>query len=245
VICAGAPVPVRVLRSFSALLAEGAQVMTPYGATEALPVSNVGSARLLGEILLGTCVGKPVPGVEVAIVPISEDSLNEVRPLPAGEIGEIAVRGAAVTRSYWKRPHATALAKIGAADGTFWHRMGDAGYVDASGALWYCGRKSQRVVFEGRTFFTGPCEAIFDAHPKVRRSALVGARVRGSVVPVICIELEEHGLGVSELRALASGNPLTAPIQTFLFHSSFPVDARHNAKIRREELAAWATRKLS
>jgi olefin beta-lactone synthetase len=155
------------------------------------------------------------------------------------------VRGAAVTRSYWKRPHASALAKIAPADGTFWHRMGDAGFLDASGELWYCGRKSQRVVAGGTTFFTDPCEAVFNAHPKVRRSALVGARVRGSIVPVICIELEERGLSVSELRALAMSNPLTALLQTFLFHSSFPVDARHNAKIRREELAVWAARKLS
>ena len=241
VVCAGAPVPRRVLERFSSLLEGGAQVLTPYGATEALPVSNVGSARLLGETRLGTCVGQAAPSVELAIVPISDGQLTELRPLPAGEIGEIAVRGPAVTRSYWKRPQATALAKITAADGTFWHRMGDVGYLDAANDLWYCGRKSQRVVIGGATLFTDPCEAVFNAHPKVRRSALVGARGR----PVVCIELEEPGVTVAELRELASRHPETAMLETFLFHKSFPVDARHNAKIRREELAIWAAQRLS
>jgi olefin beta-lactone synthetase len=245
VICAGAPVPVKVLRSFSSLLADGAQVLTPYGATEALPVSNVGSARLLAETRLGTCVGRPAPGVELAIVPIVDGPISQVLPMQAGEIGEIAVRGAAVTRSYWRRPTATALAKIAAADGTFWHRMGDAGFVDSSGDLWFCGRKSQRVVAGGATLFTDPCEAVFNAHPKVRRSALVGARVRGALIPVVCIESEDPGPSASELRALALEHPQTAMLETFLFHQSFPVDARHNAKIRREELAVWAARRLS
>ncbi|HEX4383084.1 MAG TPA: fatty acid CoA ligase family protein [Myxococcales bacterium] len=240
VICAGAPVQRKVLRNFSLLLTDGAQVLTPYGATEALPVANVGSARLLAEARPGTCVGRPVPGVEVAIIPISDAPLADVVRISAGEIGEIAVRGAAVTRSYWNRPEAMALAKISAPDGTFWHRMGDAGYVDSSGDLWFCGRKSQRVVLAGgTTLFTDPCEAVFNAHPKVRRSALVG--VRGA--PVMCIELEEPGVAVDELQALAARHGL--PLQTFLFHPSFPVDARHNAKIRREELAAWASTRLA
>jgi acyl-CoA synthetase (AMP-forming)/AMP-acid ligase II len=240
VVCAGAPVPRKVLRAFSSLLAEGAQVLTPYGATEALPVSNAGSARLLAGTKPGTCVGRPVPGVEVAIIPISDAPLDEVVPLPLGEIGEIAVRGAAVTRAYWNRPQETALAKILAKDGSFWHRMGDTGYVDSAGELWFCGRKSQRVVLEdGTTLFTDPCEAVFNAHPKIRRAALVG--VRGA--PVMCLELEEPGVTVAELQALASSQGL--PLRTFLFHPSFPVDARHNAKIRREELAVWAAKRLS
>jgi olefin beta-lactone synthetase len=250
VICAGASVPVRTLERFSKLLAPGVQVMTPYGATEALPVSNIGSSRLSSGAGsgVGTCVGRAVEGVELAIVGITEEpivSWSDGLRLPAGKIGEIAVRGANVTRSYWRRPIASVHAKIASSDGTVWHRMGDAGYLDAAGELWFCGRKSQRVVLgDGTTLFTEPCETVFNAHPKVRRSALVGARVRGAVVPVICVELEEPGISVAELLALGAAHAYTAGLRTFLFLPSFPVDTRHNAKIRREELAIWAARRL-
>jgi olefin beta-lactone synthetase len=245
VICAGASVPPRVLEQFSSLLAPGVQVMTPYGATEALPVSNASSSGLLAGSGLGTCVGRPV--VDLAIIPVFDapvpvwsDSLR----LPAGQIGEIAVRGANVTNSYWRRPVATAQAKIIAADGSSWHRMGDVGYLDTGGELWFCGRKSQRVVLpNGTTLFTEPCETVFNAHPRVRRTALVGARVHGAVVPVICVEGPD--VPVEELLALGARHPHTAGLHTFLFHPSFPVDARHNAKIRREELAVWAAKKLA
>ncbi len=80
-------------------------------------------------------------------IPTWRDDLE----LAAGEIGEIAVQGPVVTACYWNRAESTALAKI--ADpihDRFYHRMGDLGYVDASGRIWFCGRKSQRVVTRGR-----------------------------------------------------------------------------------------------
>jgi acyl-CoA synthetase (AMP-forming)/AMP-acid ligase II len=210
-----------------------------------LPVSNAGSSRLLAGGGLGTCVGRPL--IDLAIVPVVDAPLpawSESLRLPAGQIGEIAVHGANVTQTYWQRPVATAQAKIIAADGSAWHRMGDVGYLDAGGELWFCGRKSQRVVLpNGMTLFTEPCETVFNAHPKVRRTALVGARVHGAVVPVICVEGPD--VPVEELLALGARHPHTAGLQTFLFHPSFPVDTRHNAKIRREELAVWAAKKLA
>jgi hypothetical protein len=50
---------------------------------------------------------------------------------------------------------------------------------------------------------------------------------------------------VSELKAAAAQTPLASGIETFLFHRSFPVDARHNAKIFRDQLAHWADKILS
>jgi olefin beta-lactone synthetase len=130
------------------------------------------------------------------------------------------------------------------------HRMGDLGYFDGEGRLWFCGRKSQRVVTAGRTLCTEQVEPVFDLHPQVARTALVGIGERGAQRPVLCVELApgvargEQPRIAGELRHLAEGHVHTAAIDTFLFHPRFPVDIRHNAKIGREKLAAWAARRL-
>jgi olefin beta-lactone synthetase len=106
------------------------------------------------------------------------------------------------------------------------------------------------VCLDDRTLFTICCEGVYNAHPDVARSALVRARVNGRVMPVLCVEPVRH-LGRAEqgrvrraLLDLGAGFDHTAPIETILFHPSFPVDIRHNSKIFREKLAVWAERKL-
>ena len=143
---------------------------------------------------------------------------------------------------------ATRLAKI--SDGnSFWHRMGDLGYLDEKGRLWFCGRKSHRVITSRSVHFTIPCEAIFNCHKDVRRSALVGVGPKNDKRPVIIVEPENRSRAASslekkkfadELLEIGAQSPLTQDIQQVLFHPSFPVDIRHNAKISREKLAEWA-----
>jgi olefin beta-lactone synthetase len=257
VISAGAPVPVAVLRRWKTLLPPGVQVHTPYGATEALPVATIGSDEILAETAAlteqgkGVCVGRPVPRMEVRIIRISDEPIPiwaDDLALSQGHIGEIVVRGPVVTRSYFNRPASTALHKIVDGD-TFWHRMGDVGYLDEKGRLWFCGRKAHRVGSK----FTIPCEGVFNAHPAVLRTALVGVPE-----PVLCVEIDPTlsrarrpdrnaaSLKVffEELRALGQPHEHTRDIATFLVHPAFPVDIRHNAKIFREKLAVWAARRL-
>ena len=259
-ISAGAPVGSKILERFAAMLPQGAQVFTPYGATECLPVASIGSDEILGETRhrtaegAGVCVGLPVPGVEARIIRISDDAIaqwDDALELPAGEIGEIAVKAAHATRTYFNLPAATALAKIqDPASGGFYHRMGDLGYFDERGRLWFCGRKSHRVVTPQGTLFTDPCEGVFNTDPRIFRSALVGVRRNGAMDPVLCVELEAAAHNTSkdairaDLRKLGSRHERTRQIQTFLFHPAFPVDVRHNAKIFREKLALWAARQL-
>ena len=258
VISAGAPVPAKVIERFASMLSPGAQVFTPYGATECLPVANIGSDELLGETRhltdqgRGVCVGMPVPGLTVKIIRLTDDAIpvwNDALCVATGEIGEIAVKGPHVTRTYHQRPEATALAKIAdPSDDGFYHRMGDVGYRDERGRIWFCGRKSHRVMTRQGTRFTIPCEAVFNTHPAVFRSALVGVGRDGDIEPVLCVELETEARGANreqlrgELRALAEAHVHTQAIRTFLFHPAFPVDIRHNAKIAREKLALWAAR---
>jgi acyl-coenzyme A synthetase/AMP-(fatty) acid ligase len=259
VISAGAPVPASAVERFRAMLPDGPQVHTPYGATEALPVCSIGSDEILGETRHrtaqggGVCVGRPVAGMTVKVIRISDEPVatwSDDLEVATGEIGEITVRGPVVTRAYYNRPEATAQAKIpDTAGGGPYHRMGDLGYLDERGRVWFCGRKSQRVVTPQGTFYTVPCEGVFNAHPAVYRTALVGVVRAGVTEPVLCVEREKGTQLVSDLRqellAIGAAHAHTKAIRTVLFHPAFPVDIRHNAKIFREKLAVWAARRLS
>jgi acyl-CoA synthetase (AMP-forming)/AMP-acid ligase II len=140
-----------------------------------------------------------------------------------------------------------------------WHRMGDVGYLDDEGRFWYCGRKSHRVKTAAGPIFSEQVEAIINTHPAVRRSALVGVGTGEAQTPVVIVEpstefVEHHALDfeivpyielANQLLALASANPVSAPVKQVLFYPLLPVDVRHNAKINREQLAAWATNRLA
>lgn len=261
VISAGAPVPPHVLSRMRACIAADGEVHTPYGATEALPVASIGAAEVLGETRArwaqggGTCVGQRFPLLEWKVIGVADGpiaTLADAVELPSGEIGELIVSGPVVTREYVTRRQANALSKIEDGSRT-WHRMGDVGYLDRRGRFWFCGRKAHRVQTADGPMYTIPCEAIFNQHPAVYRSALVGVGRPGSQKPVIVVEpwpgkmprsRRSRQKLVDELTVLAAKNPITASIRDFLFHRSMPVDVRHNAKIFREKLAAWAARKL-
>jgi acyl-coenzyme A synthetase/AMP-(fatty) acid ligase len=126
------------------------------------------------------------------------------------------------------------------------HRMGDVGYFDAQGRLWFCGRKTQRVETADGPLYTEQVEPIFNTHPDVKRTALVGVGTQGRQEPVLCYELQPNvpairrASVVDALRAMATAHAHTARIERFLCHPTFPVDIRHNAKIGREKLAVWA-----
>ncbi len=260
VISAGAPVPAVVLERFDRLLREGIEVFTPYGSTEALPVCSIGSREILRDTRQatdrgeGVCIGCPVPDIDLKIIRISDEPIAEWSDdlvVADGEIGEIAVSGPQVTQAYYNRPQSTRLAKIRHRAGqACYHRMGDLGYRDSRGRIWFCGRKSQRVECPDKTYYTIPCEAVFNSHPQVFRSALVGIKRDGRIQPVICLETpsrvggKEQARILREVQSLARQHPLTADLRDFLFHPGFPVDIRHNAKIFREKLAIWAQGKI-
>lgn len=254
VISAGAPVPAVVMERFSQMLAEDVEIFTPYGATESLPVCSIGSAEILGETSKiteqggGVCIGRPVASIRAEIIRITDEPIttwDESLKVADGEVGEIVVQGPQVTRGYFRHPEADRLSKISDPSGGFFHRMGDLGRRDDQGRLWFCGRKTHRVETSNGPLFTIPIEAIFNTHPAVFRSALVGIGTKGTQQPVICIE-REKGVSISqeqlrsELLALAAEYPHTKGISRILFHPAFPVDIRHNAKIFREKLAVWA-----
>lgn len=260
---AGGPVPIPVLeRMQRALTRPGARFETPYGATESLPATSISANEILQETAAfsrqgrGTCVGRPFPGMRVKIIASSAGPLSEfsnARELPPGQIGEIVISGPSVTRRYFDSLEATQLSKIADGD-TFWHRIGDVGYLDEFGRLWFCGRKAHVVQTATGPMYSVCCEAIFEQHPRVYRAALVGPGAPPRQRPVVIIEPEpgqfprsatERKQFAEELLRLAAAAPLTQTIRDVLFHRSFPVDTRHNVKINREELERWARPRIA
>jgi acyl-CoA synthetase (AMP-forming)/AMP-acid ligase II len=259
VISAGAAVPVRTIRRMQKSLYQDAEIHTPYGATECLPVASISASQIDDKMIDmiesgdGVCVGRPVEPNEVRIIKISEMAFNDISEtteMPLGMPGEIIVTGPTCTDSYWNREADTLMAKFTDEHGRNWHRMGDIGIMDGQGRLWYCGRVSQRVETGQETLFADQCEAIFNQHPDLVRSAVVGAGARGRQTPVLCIEVKGKLSPVDtervhfDLLQLAQAHSITRSIRTVLFHPGFPVDIRHNSKIGREELAEWAANQM-
>jgi acyl-CoA synthetase (AMP-forming)/AMP-acid ligase II len=285
VLCAGAPVPAGLWQDARSWLPNGC-LHSPYGATEALPVSSVSEAEIDVASVRGACVGRPLHGIAVKIIGISDAPIATFAgalELATGEIGEIVVHGPNVTQRYDGRPEATAAAKIAAANAErrtlnaerrsdetkaasdlsvqrsafdvqrsapigaadSWHRMGDCGYFDSGGRLWFCGRKVERVETSDGVLHTEPCEQVFRKHPRAARCALIGLGERPRQEPAMVIETRlasrrEGAALAAELRSLGRTHPHTAAITTFFFRERFPVDVRHNAKIHRLALAKWA-----
>lgn len=256
VISAGAPVPGEVIETLKKSLGKDCKIFTPYGATEALPVAIANMAETLketGELTnkgAGVCVGEVVPGLELKIIKISDSPITKWSDelcLKQGEIGEIVVSGKQVTKSYFNNKEATSLAKIyDNGSRKIYHRMGDLGYFDKKGRLWFCGRKSHRVPIQEKTVYTVPGESIINTLPKVARSAIVGVGKGDRRRAVLCIESKSiqspsnQGELREEIKTLCKKYPQTENIEEVLFHKKFPVDIRHNSKIFREKLAVWA-----
>ena len=182
VIAAGAPLPGPTMELWHQMMDESAALMPSYGATECLPISCIDSHSIVGETWDvteaggGVCVGTPVPTLRTEVIRLTDEPIaewSEGLVVEDGTVGEVVVQGPMVTEEYFGDAVNTGLAKIASAAGV-WHRMGDLGWRDREGRLWFCGRKSQRVITEAATLFTVPCEKVFDSLPGIRRSALVG-----------------------------------------------------------------------
>ena len=257
VVSAGAPVSPANIEQFSAIIPDTTQIHTPYGASEAVPIISIGSHEILSETRafsekgFGLCIGRPINNIQIGIIKIKDSAITQFQPdilLADKQVGEIIVKGPLVTEHYFNNSKADLFSKITDTDSKIWHRMGDLGWQDSKGRIWFCGRKSHRVITRNQVFFTIPVEAIFNNHAEVFRSALVGVGSKNAQIPVIFIEpltkIQDTKQFLREIRELGKANPLTEDIEHFFIEKSFPVDIRHNSKIFREKLAVKAEKKL-
>ena len=258
---AGAPVSGELVAKLR-VIAPHCETHTPYGATECLPVTTIAAAELLGEARqralrgLGTCVGRPVSGVEIRVIRETDGPiamLAEATPCAPGEIGEIIATGPSVTREYDGLPEATRAAKI--ADGArVWHRMGDLGSLDAEGRLSFLGRRVEKVRTAAGDLPTESLEPAFRQHPQVFRCALIGLGEAPQQIPALVVEPRAghfpaddaaRARFIAELRDVAETCPLADRVRHIVFQRALPVDVRHNAKIHRLQLAKEWTRRLA
>lgn len=258
---AGAPVSGELLAKLR-VIAPRCETHTPYGATECLPVTTVAAEELLGEARQralrgdGTCVGRPVSGVEIRVIRETDGplaTLAEATPCAVGEIGEIIATGPSVTREYDGLPEATRAAKI--ADGArVWHRMGDLGSLDAEGRLSFFGRRVEKVRAADGDLPTESIEPAFRQHPQVFRCALIGLGEAPAQIPALVVEPRAGAFPaddkarerfIAELRGVAKSCPPAGRVQHIVFQRALPVDVRHNAKIHRLQLAKEWTPRLA
>ena len=140
--------------------AVGVEIIEGWGLTETSPVATVNPP---GAVRLGT-VGTPIDGVRVKIVD------DDGRDLPAGDEGEVCVKGDNVMKGYWGLPDATKAAFT--VDG--WLKTGDIGVVDADGYLSIRDRKKDMIIIKGLKVFPAQVEAVIAENPEVEESAIVG-----------------------------------------------------------------------
>lgn len=255
VVSSGAPVRLELMRALRAVLPDRARVFGAYGATEVPSIALLESREALAgpaagpAECMGVCVGRAALGTSVAVIEVRDGPVLAQMPellVGAGEIGEIVVSGPAVSPQYFQSPQADRENKIQDGDRR-WHRTGDAGWIDCEGRIWLCGRIGHRVRTGSGDLYTVLCEGVFNAHPEVERTALVGVGPQGEQQAVLCVELapgtdqEEWQRIKGELRELGARYPLTKPIEDFLRRPALPVDIRRNA----ESLIGWAERQLT
>jgi len=244
VLSAGAPVGVPLLRDLQRLL-PAAEIHTPYGMTEVLPVTDIALPELeqagLGN---GVCVGHVLPGVRLGISPLDAVGRAPGAPLHTVNVtGEICVSAGHVKDRYdrlWATEQASSR-------DPGWHRTGDVGHVDAAGRLWVEGRLAHVITAADGPITPVGAEQRIEAQAPVTGAALVGVGPQGTQQPLAVVMTAapaRAGLADEELaRAVRVAAEL--PLAAVLTVESLPVDIRHASKIDRSRLARWAGGVLS
>jgi acyl-coenzyme A synthetase/AMP-(fatty) acid ligase len=244
VMSAGAPVPAALLRQVAEVL-PAAELHTPYGMTEVLPVTDIS----LPEIEAagpgnGVCVGWPRPGVEVRLSPLDRigRAEGELTAEP-GVTGEICVAAAHVKQRYdrlWAVEQASSRTPG-------WHRTGDVGHLDPQGRLWVEGRLVHVITTADGPVTPVGVEQHIEARPEVVAAAAVGVGPPGTQA-VVAVVVPATGLtgplAGPELTA-AVRDAASVPLAAVLTVRRLPTDIRHNSKIDRAAVARWADRVLS
>ncbi|WP_223257197.1 alpha/beta fold hydrolase [Arthrobacter globiformis] len=256
---AGAPVPEPLLAEVQRLLPR-ASLHTPYGMTEALPVTDIsleqiqaadadaaaGTVAGAGD---GVCVGRPVHGARVAVIPLAADGTAPVtEPVTeAGVTGEILVSSPHVKEAYdrlW-------LTQLESSSLPGWHRTGDVGHFDAAGRLWVEGRLAHVVTSPGAVVTPVGAEQAIERLDDVGLAAVVGVGPSGTQAVVAVVETvppaRKAGPAAPQLAGRVRGAALAAgvSVSAVLAVTAQPTDIRHNAKIDRTRLSRWASRVLA
>jgi acyl-CoA synthetase (AMP-forming)/AMP-acid ligase II len=257
ILTGGAPVSDAQLRAWRRDLPD-TEIVVAYGSTEAEPVAHLAAEERLETVsnvrprTPGFCAGRPIDRIQARVIRIHPGPVELGKggwadwEVPRGAIGELAVTGEHVCKSYYRNPRAVAENKIvdrNAPGGTVWHRMGDTGYLDGEGRFWLCGRVHSTIRRAGQEVHPQLVEqAARGEDPRIRRLAAVGLpdpALGERVVLVLETETgEDDTLQRDVTDRLAAAGLAVDEIR--ITRVSLPVDPRHNSKIDygrlREEL---------
>ena len=255
IIMAGCAVQNKLLKKIydNQLIKKSGKIFITYGATESLPVTSIEGREALKYTEkkttqgYGTCIGKIFNSInDIAITKyeqIENHNFNKKELLPINEIGEIIISGPIVSPQYYKLDK---KGKIYQDDEKFWHYIGDMVYLDKNQYYWICGRKEDVFFYKQQAYYSVLIENIFNAHLKVFRAALIQINEK----PIVIIELnnkndyQNWAQIKQQLFTMAKSYSISENITDFYFYKKFPVDIRHNAKIKRDILRKIFTKKL-
>lgn len=244
---AGAPLGHTLLTQVQELAAS-AKLHTPYGMTEALPITDIDLPGILAAgVGNGVCVGTAVAGATVSIAPITGEGLVLDSTTAANVTGEILVRAPHVKERYdrlWiTEQHSVSIPG--------WHRTGDVGHLDSEGRLWVEGRMEHILTTPAGVKTPVAPEQAIELVAEVSRAAVVGVGPMGTQAAVAIVEtipaVKRPELASAPLAAAVREASLSVglPLAAVLTIDAMPTDVRHNSKIDRAKLSRWATRMLA
>ena len=246
----GAPVRPALVEAMRRLAPNG-EAFVVYGSSEAEPISAIDATEVIEHTQRltadgwGTCVGRPIGLTRIKI--LRGDEAPSKAP---SAVGEVAVAGDHVSKSYFQDPEATAATKLADDAGTVWHRTGDTGYFDGEGRLWLAGRVSNKVTLDGQELHPLQVEPVVEALPFVSRCALLGISdpERGEK-PLLVIEPTPRSLWARLTRGRRWRRAVLdlcarrgIPVRDVRFIGTVPLDHRHRAKTDYDRLKAWLQR---
>ncbi len=247
----GAPVGEPLLTAAAELM-PNAEPHTPYGMTECLLVTDVTLDGIRAAATApdqGVCVGAPIGANRVLISALDADGRAVGAPSSTPHVlGEVVISAAHLKTGYDRLWLTDRGALTGTPEDGRWHRTGDVGHLDAEGRLWIEGRLPHILVTaEGPVAPVGP-EQRLEVSPSVRRAAVVGVGPHGLRQAVAVVETvpaaARPALAPPELAADLRAR-IALPLVAVLVVPSLPTDIRHNSKIDRTRLSAWAERTLA
>lgn len=155
-----APLPMDVIKDFEART--GSQICEGYGLSESSPVVTINPFG--GKTKVGS-IGLPLPDTDIKVV----DLIEGIKEMPAGEPGEIIIKGPQVTSGYYKMPEETAIA---IRDG--WLFTGDIGKMDEDGYFYIVDRKKDMIIAGGYNIYPRDIDEVLFEHPKILEACAVG-----------------------------------------------------------------------
>ncbi|MBB3666954.1 alpha/beta fold hydrolase [Garicola koreensis] len=259
VLSAGAPVHPDLLDQVAQLFPQ-AEIHTPYGMTEGLLQADIERKevhRAMATGQPGVCVGRAVAGVRFALAPLdglgrpAQQLLDPERA--QGTLSELVVSAAHLKAGYDRLWLTDRQSRRDEKDDLLWHRTGDVGHIDEAGRVWIQGRLQHVITTAEGPVGPGVVETPVDALDAVARSAAVGVGPAGTQAIVVVVEpapgqrlsLGSSPLAQPEVSRAVRAASRQAAVSAVLVVERLPTDIRHNSKIERTALAAWAEQVLA